>query len=240
MARKNNQIFPLFEEFRRVTEELSDAQLGKVIRYAMALYYGDEELPRAGTLTRFAAKTLLEQAYRYDGFRAEQRKRRAGSREAEPAEEEPVEEPAEEPLSGEFDRSSPNATEVHRSAPPSPSPVPSPSPNPIYIETVGLLNALSGSSFRPENKQTQRLLHARLREGYTKEDLETVIRHKCEEWKRDEKLRKYLRPETLFGSKFEGYLSEAKRAAEAREPEIILAPLEDPYEVAVREGRYVF
>lgn len=240
MARKNNQIFPLFEEFRRVTEELSDAQLGRVIRYAMALYYGDEQLPKGDTLTRFAAKTLLEQAYRYDGFRAEQRKRRTGREEAGPEEQMP--EPVEEPLSEEFDRSAPNATEVHRSTPPSPSPspVPSPIPNPIYIETVGLLNELSGSSFRPENKQTQRLLEARLREGYTQQDLETVIRHKCDEWREDVKLRKYLRPETLFGSKFEGYLSEATRKREPWREEIILAPLEDPYEVAVREGKNAF
>jgi hypothetical protein len=35
----------------------------------------------------------------------------------------------------------------------------------------------------------------------------TVIDKKCQEWLGDPKMQQYLRPETLFGTKFEGYLN---------------------------------
>ena len=38
-----------------------------------------------------------------------------------------------------------------------------------------------------------------------------VIDKKCAEWLHDPKMRAYLRPETLFGAKFEGYLNAPER-----------------------------
>ena len=49
-------------------------------------------------------------------------------------------------------------------------------------------------------------------------------------------MQKYLRPETLFGSKFEGYLADAKRHLSKPEHSYALAPLEDPYEAAALTG----
>ena len=45
-------------------------------------------------------------------------------------------------------------------------------------------------------------------EGFTVEDFKTVIHKKAKQWMDDPKMIKFLRPETLFGSKFEGYLNE--------------------------------
>jgi len=104
---------------------------------------------------------------------------------------------------------------------------------------IRLLNELSGSSFRDTTKTTQRLIRAREKEGYTLEDFEMVIRHKCSQWSKDEKMREYLRPQTLFGSKFESYLSDARRTEPKQETGYTLAPVEDPWEMAVREGRCV-
>ena len=123
---------------------------------------------------------------------------------------------------------------------PSPSPIPSqshPSPenNIICSTAVELLNSLSGSSFRGNTEKTKRLLAARTKEGFTLEDIETVIRHQCTLWGNDPRMRCYLRPETLFGTKFESYLSDAKRHTE--ETGYILAPLEDPWEVAMRQRK---
>ena len=120
---------------------------------------------------------------------------------------------------------------------PSPNPSPSPSPNPdpgnmICSKALELLNRLSGSSFRAATRATQRLIAARIKEGFTPEDIETVIRHRHSLWGNDPKMRPYLRPETLFGSKFESYLSDAKRRQP--EEEYILAPLEDPWDTAMR------
>lgn len=104
---------------------------------------------------------------------------------------------------------------------------------------VQLLNDLSGSRFRDTTKSTQKLIHAREKEGYTREDFETVIRHQCKLWGQDTKMQKYLRPETLFGSKFEAYLSDARRREPKHDTGYTLAPVEDPWETAVKEGMYV-
>lgn len=84
-------------------------------------------------------------------------------------------------------------------------------------EVVQTLNEETGSHYRPTSKATMRHILARLREGFTVEDCKNVIRKKAEEWGGTE-MAKYLRPETLFGSKFESYLNapeDHKKKAEA-------------------------
>lgn len=73
-------------------------------------------------------------------------------------------------------------------------------------EVVKALNEETGSHYRPTSKATMRHILARLREGFTVEECKEVIRKKSEEWGGTD-MAKYLRPETLFGSKFEGYLN---------------------------------
>lgn len=113
------------------------------------------------------------------------------------------------------------------------------SSNKICDSAVQLLNDLSGSRFRATTNATQKLIQAREKEGYTLEDIEAVIRHQCKQWGQDAKMQKYLRPETLFGNKFEGYLSDARRQEPKQETEYTLAPVEDPWEMAVKEGQHV-
>lgn len=69
------------------------------------------------------------------------------------------------------------------------------------------LNEKTDSNYRSSTKKTQSLIHARLKEGFTEDDFKTVIDKKCAEWIGDEKMEQYLRPETLFGTKFESYLN---------------------------------
>ena len=45
-------------------------------------------------------------------------------------------------------------------------------------------------------------------EDFTVEDFKKVIDIKVAAWKDDPKMSQYLRPATLFGTKFEGYLNE--------------------------------
>jgi uncharacterized phage protein (TIGR02220 family) len=76
-----------------------------------------------------------------------------------------------------------------------------------YIASiVQHLNERAGTSYRASSKATARHIEARLNEGYTLQDFFDVIDKKVAEWKGGE-MEKYLRPETLFGSKFEGYLN---------------------------------
>ena len=51
-------------------------------------------------------------------------------------------------------------------------------------------------------------INARLKEGHTLEDFKAVIDKKTKQWLNDEKMSSYLRPMTLFGTKFESYLNE--------------------------------
>lgn len=89
--------------------------------------------------------------------------------------------------------------------------------NIIYI--VELLNEKSKSSFKSTTDKTRKLITARLKEGFVLEDFEKVVSFKCKQWLSDKKMSAYLRPETLFGTKFEGYLNEAKRGGENKEEE---------------------
>ena len=79
---------------------------------------------------------------------------------------------------------------------------------PPYKEIVDYLNTLSGTNYRSSSKKTQQLIKARINEGYTLEDFKVVIEKKTREWINDNKMKTYLRPETLFGTKFEGYLNQ--------------------------------
>jgi uncharacterized phage protein (TIGR02220 family) len=72
---------------------------------------------------------------------------------------------------------------------------------------IAYLNEKAGTSYRPSTSKTKKLIHARMVEGFTLEDFKQVIDTKCSEWQ-GTNMAKYLRPETLFGTKFEGYLNE--------------------------------
>ena len=79
--------------------------------------------------------------------------------------------------------------------------------NNIYSRVVDELNAICGTNYRATTGKTKRLIDARLNEGFTEDDFHIVIAKKASTWKGTE-MEKYLRPETLFGTKFEGYLNE--------------------------------
>lgn len=78
-----------------------------------------------------------------------------------------------------------------------------------YGEIVTYLNERAGTSYRESSRKTRSLIHARFSEGFTAEDFKTVIDNKCRSWLGDTRMCAYLRPETLFGTKFEGYLNES-------------------------------
>lgn len=75
-------------------------------------------------------------------------------------------------------------------------------------EIIFYLNKKTGKHYKVKTPKTVRLIRARLKEGFTVEDFKAVIEKKCDDWLGNEKMERYLRPETLFGTKFEGYLNE--------------------------------
>ena len=67
----------------------------------------------------------------------------------------------------------------------------------IYIvEIIDYLNKSAGTNYRASSRNTVLHIQARLNEGYKVEDFKKVIDVKCSEWLKDEKMKKYLRPET--------------------------------------------
>lgn len=96
----------------------------------------------------------------------------------------------------------------------------SPTESVPYQEVVEYLNQKTGKNFKHTSKVTQRHIRARLAEGFTISDFKQVIDKKCSDWLRDQKMKEYLRPETLFGTKFESYLNSKTTTAKQTGPYI--------------------
>ena len=79
-------------------------------------------------------------------------------------------------------------------------------------DIVSYLNLKSGKSFKSATPKTKTVIGARLKDGFSVEDAKRVIDTKVKEWTGGD-MEKYIRPETLFGTKFEGYLNEAPSGA---------------------------
>lgn len=77
----------------------------------------------------------------------------------------------------------------------------------IYSLVINYLNQKAGTNYRATTKKTMNLINVRIGEKFTEEDFYKVIDNKISEWKGTD-FEKYLRPETLFGTKFENYLNQ--------------------------------
>lgn len=85
-----------------------------------------------------------------------------------------------------------------------------------YTKTiVEYLNRKAGTHWRSDTKDTIKHIKARLDEHYTLDDFFAVIDRKCADWLGTE-WQDYLRPMTLFGTKFESYLNAKGRKANRR------------------------
>lgn len=81
---------------------------------------------------------------------------------------------------------------------------------------VSYLNEICGSRFKSTTSSTVKCIKARLKEGFSLQDFEKVIRWKYFQWGEKpfrfsggQLSSDYLRPTTLFSDKFESYLYEA-------------------------------
>lgn len=81
--------------------------------------------------------------------------------------------------------------------------------NNIYSRVIEYLNQKTSKNFKSTTKKTQTLIQARMNEGFSYEDFIRVIDIKTKEWLNNKEMEQYLRPETLFGTKFEGYLNKS-------------------------------
>ena len=86
---------------------------------------------------------------------------------------------------------------------------------------ISHLNFCTGKQYRASSKQARAKIEARMNEGYTLDDFIKVIDIKATEWMGSD-MEKYLRPETLFGPKFEGYLNQRPARREMSNVEIAM------------------
>ncbi len=78
-----------------------------------------------------------------------------------------------------------------------------------YKKIIEHLNNKTGKKFSHKSSANQKLIKARFNEDYTLEDFIRVIDIKTNEWINDEKMKKYLKPDTLFRtSNFDKYLNQ--------------------------------
>lgn len=73
------------------------------------------------------------------------------------------------------------------------------------IEILSFLNEKTGRRYRPTPVNLKFIL-ARMKEGYTTDEIRAVVAMKCREWTGNDKMDPYLRPATLFNcEKFNQY-----------------------------------
>ena len=79
-------------------------------------------------------------------------------------------------------------------------------PAPLSSLLISYLNEKAGTNYNVTAAVVQRIGEL-MNAGYTADDMKSVIDKKVSEWKDSDKMRGYLRPRTLFGDKFEEYVS---------------------------------
>lgn len=103
---------------------------------------------------------------------------------------------------------------------------------------VEYLNIKSNSHYKYSTDKTQTLIKARIKDGFTLDDFKIVIDKKCEEWLGTD-FEKFLRPETLFSNKFEGYLNQKITAKKKTLKDISMSDIDRAIETE-RKGSGLF
>lgn len=83
-----------------------------------------------------------------------------------------------------------------------------------YKAVIDYLNDKAGTAFKDQSKDSRKHIKARFDDGFCLDDFFRVIDNKVAEWKGTE-MAPYLRPSTLFGTKFEAYLNQQSGGARA-------------------------
>lgn len=76
-----------------------------------------------------------------------------------------------------------------------------------YKDIIDYLNKKASRNYKHTTAKNKNIIKARWEEGFSLNDFKKVIDIKVTEWKNNE-MSKYLRPETLFGPKFDSYLNQ--------------------------------
>jgi len=78
----------------------------------------------------------------------------------------------------------------------------------VIKRIINYMNKTLKTNYKYSTKATVQHINARLEEGFTADDFYLVIEKKARQWMDDSRMAGYLRPITLFSTKFESYLNE--------------------------------
>lgn len=87
-------------------------------------------------------------------------------------------------------------------------------------EIIDYLNSKTGKSYTGKTKAHREHIIARLKDGFSVEDFKKVIDNQVNAWGSDEKMKTYIRPETLFCGKFETYLNNIESDRHKKDREV--------------------
>jgi len=81
----------------------------------------------------------------------------------------------------------------------------------VVLDVIELLNSLTNKKYRADEKSSNyNFISARIKDGYSVDDLKRVTESKVRQWINDSKMKEYLRPSTLFNkTNFENYINES-------------------------------
>ena len=102
----------------------------------------------------------------------------------------------------------------------------------VIKDVITYLNEVLSTKYKHNADYIKKHINARISEGYTLEDFKTVIDKKYRSWSGTE-MAKFLRPETLFGTKFASYLNELEGEEEKN------GRTKEPYRSTELYGDYV-
>jgi len=92
--------------------------------------------------------------------------------------------------------------------------------SPDAIAILESMNLILDSKYQVNNFNLK-FINARLDQNYTRNDFDLVARSKLGEWGKNDDMRRFLRPETLFGNKFEAYLEVARNPVKSRDERLL-------------------
>ena len=88
---------------------------------------------------------------------------------------------------------------------------------PLVGEVINYLNKIIGKNLDPKAIGNKKWVLARIKDGHDFKDFKVVIDNKFHQWKNSSQA-KYIRPETLFGNRFDGYLNELDAGVQEAKP----------------------
>lgn len=109
-----------------------------------------------------------------------------------------------------------------------------------YSKFINSINEEANTNFR-NSSNNRKLIHARLADGYAEEELVKVIKFKANQWKDNEKMKKYIALTTLLRpSNFDKYIQEVESTPEPQEKRKRKVPLKEKERDPIEEKIYQY